>query len=87
MNITTKLSAKGQVVIPKDVRDHLDLKPGQQFDVIETAGGVLLRPSKRNAGQSVEDVGARLRDILGEWKGPPIPVEKLSWHIVEDEPE
>lgn len=87
MNAKTRLSAKGQVVIPKDVRDHLNLRPGQELDVIETAGGVLLRPAKRSTGRSVEEVGARLREIVGEWKGAPIPVDKLSWHMVEDESE
>ena len=87
MNAKTKLSAKGQVVIPKDVRDHLNLKPGQELDVIETAGGVLLRPAKRRSGRSIEEVSAQLREIVGEWKGPPTPVEKLSWHVIEDEAE
>lgn len=78
MNARTRLSAKGQVVIPKDVRDHLRLKPGQELDVIETGGGVLLRPVLRKSGLSMDEVQARLRAILGPWKGPPLSVEDID---------
>lgn len=59
MNAKTRMSAKGQVVIPKDVRDHLGLKPGQTLEVIETHGGVLLRVSK-GKGQSTEEILLRM---------------------------
>lgn len=45
MNAHTKLSAKGQVVIPKAVRERLQWREGADLEVIETASGVLLRPS------------------------------------------
>lgn len=41
---TTKLSSKGQVVLPKSVRDARSLHPGTEFAVEEVAGGILLRP-------------------------------------------
>jgi AbrB family looped-hinge helix DNA binding protein len=45
MNAQTKMSAKGQDVIPKAVRDRLQWKEGASLDVVETGSGVLLRPS------------------------------------------
>ena len=78
MNAKTILSAKGQVVIPKDVRDHLGLKPGQQLDVIETAGGVLLRPVFQKSGRTTEEILNNLRELASEYKGPPIPVEEID---------
>lgn len=47
MNAQTKLSAKGQVVIPKAIRDRLNWQEGAALDVVETASGLLLRPSAR----------------------------------------
>ena len=78
MNAKTKLSAKGKVVIPKDVRDHLGLKPGQQLDVIETAGGVLLRPTFRKSGRSTEEILSSLRELSSPYRGRPIPIEEID---------
>jgi len=40
---TTRLSSKGQVVIPEDVRDRLGLKPGDQFVVVGEGDVVILK--------------------------------------------
>jgi AbrB family looped-hinge helix DNA binding protein len=41
-----RLSSKFQVVIPREVREKLDLKPGQQIVIIEKAGVIHLVPQK-----------------------------------------
>lgn len=40
---TTKMSSKGQVVIPEEIRDRLCLKPGAQFIVIGQGDSVILK--------------------------------------------
>ncbi len=40
---TTKLSSKGQVVLPKSVRDEHGWMPGTELEVESTADGVRLR--------------------------------------------
>jgi len=59
------LSSKYQVVIPQDVRERMDLKPGQKIVVIEKDGVVHLipqRPVKEMRG-FVKGVGThKLRD-------------------------
>lgn len=55
---TTKLSAKGQVVLPKGVRDAHGWTPGVEFVVESTPSGVLLRPkSAKRAGRIAELAG------------------------------
>lgn len=40
---TTKLSSKGQVVIPEEIRENLKLKEGDQFVVIGQGDTVILK--------------------------------------------
>jgi len=80
------MSARGQVVIPKDVRDRLGWLQGHALDVVETGGGVLLRKKQQRKGISVEEATARLREIY-QHKGPPIPIERLSWSPEVDDPD
>ena len=40
---TTKLSSKGQVVIPEDIREQLHLKEGDQFIVIGQGDAVIFK--------------------------------------------
>jgi AbrB family looped-hinge helix DNA binding protein len=58
---TTKLSSKGQVILPKSVRDALGWKPGTEFGVEEFGDGVLLRPLKTFKRTRHEDVFACLK--------------------------
>ncbi len=53
-----KISPKFQVVIPKKVRESMQLKPGQQLQVIEYGNRVELIPT-----QSVESMRGFLRGI------------------------
>ena len=47
---TTRLSSKGQVVIPEEIRERLNLETGTQFVVVGEGDAVILRvispPSK-----------------------------------------
>ena len=43
MLATTKMSSKGQVVIPEDIRKRLNLKEGAQFVVVGENGVVILK--------------------------------------------
>ena len=43
---TTRMSSKGQIVIPENIRKQLNLKEGTQFVVVGENDVVMLRPSK-----------------------------------------
>jgi len=57
MTVVT-ISSRFQVVIPKDVRERLNLKPGQQVDAVPFRGRVELIPV-----EPVEDMRGALRGI------------------------
>jgi AbrB family looped-hinge helix DNA binding protein len=58
---TTKLSSKGQIVLPRSIRNARNLRPGTEFSVEETADGILLRPLKPFPTTSVEQAFGCLR--------------------------
>lgn len=53
---TTRLSSKGQVILPKAIRAAHHWEPGVEFVVEDMADGVLLRPIKRFQQTRLEDV-------------------------------
>jgi AbrB family looped-hinge helix DNA binding protein len=42
----TKVSSRYQIVIPKDIRARMDIRPGQEFELIAKGGVVTLVPDK-----------------------------------------
>jgi AbrB family looped-hinge helix DNA binding protein len=42
---TTKLSSRGQVIIPREIRSRHHWEPGQILQTIDTVEGILLRPA------------------------------------------
>jgi len=64
----TTLSVKGQIVIPRTVRERLGLKVGQKFEVdVMSDGTMLVIPIRRQVVQALELPGAeRLEKALTE---------------------
>ena len=76
---TTKLSSKGQVILPKSVRDARHWQPGMEFTVEEVGEGVLLRPLKPFKPTRHEDVFGCLK-----YSGPPLSIEDMEQAILEE---
>ena len=53
---TTRLSSKGQIILPKTVRDAHRWESGTDFSVEDTGEGVLLRPIRKGQPSRLEDV-------------------------------
>ena len=60
---TTRLSTKGQVILPKDLRDRRGWKPGVEFVVEERPEGVLLRMGSERKKVTVEEVAGCLGPV------------------------
>ena len=61
----TRLSQKGQVVIPQRIREELGWESGVEFAVERVEGGITLRPLKVFKPTTVEEVFGCLH-----YKGP-----------------
>lgn len=64
------ITSKGQVTIPKAVRDALGLEPGDRIDFVDTERGVMIVPVKRD-----------LKSLRGMFKGrrkTPLTVEEMN---------
>ncbi len=46
---TTTLTSKGQMTLPKSVRDDLKLAPGDRIDLVKEGDHYILKPRKRSA--------------------------------------
>lgn len=58
---TTKMSSRGQVVIPETVRKELNLKPGSQFVVVCERDVVILKTIAPPSMEEFDDVISRAR--------------------------
>jgi len=58
---TTKLSSKGQVVIPEEVRKRLRLEPGAQFVVVGEGDVVILKAIAPPSRAEFRDLVSRVR--------------------------
>jgi AbrB family looped-hinge helix DNA binding protein len=58
---TTKMSSKGQVVIPEEIRDRLGLKAGSQFVVVGDKDTVILKALSPLSMKEFDDLIAEAR--------------------------
>lgn len=58
---TTRLSSKGQVIIPKSVRDAHKWRAGQEFTVVDTGEGVILKERRPFEETELDEVAGYLR--------------------------
>jgi AbrB family looped-hinge helix DNA binding protein len=58
---TTRLSTKGQIVLPKTVRASRAWGPGTKFTIEETGDGILLRPAACFPASGLDKVAGCLR--------------------------
>lgn len=75
--LTTTLSTKGQVILPKAIRDQLRWNAGIRLVVEHTADGVLLRPL------TTAFAPTRPEDVFGclPYEGKPKSIDEMEAEI------
>jgi AbrB family looped-hinge helix DNA binding protein len=76
---TTRVSSKGQVVLPKSVRAALEWNPGQELTIERREDGILLRPRQHEAKLTAAEVAGILK-----YDGPPVSLEDMERAIEEE---
>jgi AbrB family looped-hinge helix DNA binding protein len=72
-----KLSSKGQIVIPREIRKKLGMKGGEKLLVLICDGDIVLRKAKQ---VSLDDLGERIDRVVKEEH---IDVDKLVAEAIE----
>jgi len=72
----TRLSSKGQLVLPKSIRESRGWSEGTEFVVELVADGVLLRPARPFPP-------TRLDDVIGSasYRGPAVSLRRMEQSI------
>jgi AbrB family looped-hinge helix DNA binding protein len=72
--LTTRLSTKGQLILPKAIRDARAWGPGTEIEIENTKDGVLLKPKKRFFPPT------RLEDVAGmlKYKGKAKSIREMD---------
>ncbi len=73
---TTRLSSKGQVIIPKPLRTAHHWEAGQELVVIDQGDAILLKPQKSFKESKIHDVASCLK-----YKGTPKTIDDMNLAI------
>jgi AbrB family looped-hinge helix DNA binding protein len=76
---TTVVSTKGQVILPKVVRQNRNWGAGTRLVVEETAEGVLLRAAPLFAPTTIDEVFGSLK-----WSGPAKTIEEMDQAVLDE---
>lgn len=78
----TRVSGKGQVVLPKAMRDLKAWPPGTDLEVIDVGDGVMLRP-RRGKTLSVEQAVVQFKQLY-QHVGAPMSLEQMRQDAEEE---
>jgi AbrB family looped-hinge helix DNA binding protein len=70
--MAVSVTSKGQVTIPKKVRDALGITPGSKVDFYLENGGARLKLITRHVPSSLEE-----GPVILDYRGPRIPIREM----------
>lgn len=78
MGYETRISTKGQLVLPKAVRERHQWASGQIIEVVDVPGGVMLRPKLPAAdAEKAREILARIA-ARSTYRGPVVTLDKMK---------
>jgi AbrB family looped-hinge helix DNA binding protein len=75
----TRLSSKGQVIIPKAVRDRHGWQPGVELEVEDQGDVVVLRPANPFPPTTIDEVYGCLK-----YDGRPVTIEEMDEAVARE---
>ena len=57
-----RVQEKGQVTIPREIREKLDLKKGDLVTFVETDEGVVIKPAEVVVSDALDEIGRALKE-------------------------
>jgi AbrB family looped-hinge helix DNA binding protein len=60
-SLHVRVQEKGQVTIPREIREKLKLKKGDLVTFVETENGVLIKPAELVAVEALDEIGRALK--------------------------
>jgi AbrB family looped-hinge helix DNA binding protein len=77
---STRLSTKGQVVLPREIRESLNWTAGKALDIEKKGDTVVLKPRKKLPEKSLKP-----EDIVGflQWHGEPFTIREMDEAVSE----
>jgi AbrB family looped-hinge helix DNA binding protein len=57
-----RVQEKGQVTIPQEIRNKLDLKKGDMVIFVETDAGVVIKPAEIVVTEELDEIGRALKE-------------------------
>ena len=79
VKLTTTVSTKGQVILPKAVRDRRNWDAGTRLTVEETSEGVLLRALPLFEPTTIDTVAGMFK-----WAGPTKTLEEMDQAVLDE---
>lgn len=79
MSEKATITSKGQVTIPKEIREYLGLKEGEEITFIKRADEVAIRPNVKNPSKELKNLRDRLPRISEKEINEMIKESKKSW--------
>lgn len=80
---TTLLSSKGQIIIPKAMRDARHWHAGTRLEVQETAEGLLLKPVIASRKTPLAQGLASIRQRIA-YQGPAVSIEDMNAAVLRE---